>query len=620
MGPFYKILFHSKNSNLASGKIEFPAVYSPWIILIPVYIFMEFRLNPLRTSFFRREPLTLLLYAVLPGVFTGALTSDGVHLAGQVPQLSGAFWLVPAFWAAGGLLAGVIRRGFLMRELWTLRFLLLGGTMLMNPALNLIVAPFFFALAILELPDDRWNGFNRSLTAVAFGVSFIVSAWGFGESHVLYLTLLPVMLALEILDCPFGRTVRLAATLVFALLIYFFAGNFLPVRPAAPPENRQTAAALPSSLLPDRPGGNLKFLFLSERLSAIPFAWSQLPYVGSIDVHWPRSKQPLPEKITELNHSGPIHQRHAEMNYDLIFVESLPQDCSPRAVECLFASLAEQLRPRRGVLVVPTRYRKLTPPRFVTSAVLPGNNRYSVFSLDPGLTVAPDRLDRRLQELLQASTDIPGLVPAGIYPALYGNTPVAPPPEILHPRIHRPWSCLWLWAAAAGYLVIRIFLGRYGGARGRFWLTENGVAFALVFLAAWQELERLELLSGLPPAVLCACLGFVAQELKAGTKSWPWGYWLGALLPFLLLTDVFGDWLPYAALLTVLAMTWLTGCATKRVCERSAFTASRGMTFTALGMFAGVVFYYFLGRLCPDPFAAALIAAGFFRIGWLLKL
>lgn len=560
--------------------------------------------------------------AVLPGVFLGAAlsgASEQFH-GGGLFALPGAVVVVAALEAIfGAVLVGS------WRERHGLRGILLPAALLLflfslfpGPRTALAIGGILLGGCLTALPHR--GGKFRFLFGASFALSVFFLAGHPHTTELLQVMLFPLLFAAAALWVKAHWLPRLVMIALLPVSTVLFANGMLLDKPGPPlPEPRAVATALPAVLLADSETAHI--LFLSERPSLLPEVWGGMPFVAAVESVRPRGDRFAPGVWSKLRshigHPGKIVASLSD-KYQLIYVDTLPGggEAARRGfVEKLWSLLAA----RNGILVLPAANRLLLPAA-AQWAVLPGSNGTFVAASRDAVPTDLELLDRRLRKLL-VPYDEESNIPAGIVPALY-YTPT--PPRLPEPEgdplpgapAAPPGFWITLGCLLGAYGVVRLYFRRFGRNAFGFALAENGAAFSLVLLAAFDALSRRELFIGVPASMIWGCAGIAFFAPRLRPRAGRVLIFAATLLPAVWLipwriVQAEPGWIVVTALAALAA-----GIARARLAEESEFPRSWNTTFSAVGWIAGGAVYAAFSLLLRDPLLPALITAAALRLTW----
>ena len=563
--------------------------------------------------------------AALPGLFLGAALSGAAaeFRGGGLFAVPG----IPVVIAALEAIFGAVLVGS-WRERHDLRGILAPAALLLfllslfpEPRTILAAGGILLGGCLTALP--RQGGRYRLLFGTSFALAAFLLAGNAYRTAFLLTLLFPLLFASTVLWVRAHWLPRLLMIALLPVSAVLFANGILLGKPAPPaPEPREVATALPSALLAN--SETARILFFSERASRLPEAWEGMPFVAAVEsIHSQGDRFP-PGVWSKLRpHIGPPGKVVASLSgrYQLVYIDTLPGG-SEAARRGFVEKLWKLLDSRGGVLVLPAANRLLLPAS-AQWVVLPGSGGTFVAASREAIPTDLDLLDRRLQALLGPYGE-ENNIPAGIVPALYytAAAPELPVPEddsssgtsAAPPGFWVALACL-----LAGYGVVRLYFRRFGRNAGGFALAENGAAFTLVLLAAYDAMAHHELFTGIPAAAVWGCAGiaFLAPRLRPraerllifGAVTLP-AVWL---IPWNLVPAEPG-WIAVSALAALAA-----GTARGKLAEESDFPRSWTTTFSAVGWIAGSAGYAVLALLLHDPLLPALVTAAALRLAWPLE-
>lgn len=570
-----------------------------------------------------------LFGAVLPGMFLGAVLAAAFteFRGGGVFAIPGVPVAVVALEAIfGAVLVGSWRERHDLRGILILPALLLFLFSLFpgpRPALAVGGVLLGGYLAALPFRDGRY----RLLFGAAFALTVFLRPENPSAAALLPVMLLPLLFGAAILWVRTHWLFRLGLIVLLPVAAVLFTRGMLLNQPEPPmPEPKETATALPAVLMANSDAS--KILFLSERSSLLPEIWGGMPFVATIESirPQPRGDYFAPELWSKLHpHAGPPGKIVASLadRYQLIYVDTLPGG-SEAARRGFVEKLWELLDARNGVLVLPAVNRLLLPVS-AQWAVLPGSGGTFVAASREGVATDLELLDGRLQALL-GSYGEDHYIPAGLMPALYyvSAPPVLPEPEG-EPFTGASASPRNFWAALvcllAGYAVIRFYFRRFGRNSWGFGLAENGAAFVLVLLAAFDAMSHRELFSGISATMILGCAGIAFFPLRLRPRAGRLLISGAVLLPALwfLPWSVTASEAAWIAVTVVVALA--AAAARSKFTEESGFPRSWSTTFSAVGWIAGAAVYAIFALLLRgEPLLPALVTAAVLRAAWPLEL
>lgn len=563
--------------------------------------------------------------AVLPGVFLGAMISGAL-----VKFQGGGLFAVPGVPVAVAALEAIFGAVLVgnWRERHGLRGILAPAALLLflfslfpGPRTALAVGGILLGGYLTALPHH--GGKFRFLFGASFALSVCLLAGDAPASELLQVVLFTFLFAATVLWVRAHWLIRLAMIALLAVSAVLFADGMILGKPLfSQSEPRAVATALPAVLLADSEAADI--LFLSERPSLLPEVWAGMPFVATVESVRPRNERFSPGVWSKLrSHIGPPGKIVASLSggYQLIYVDTLPGG-SEAARRGFIEKLWNLLAPRNGVLVLPAVNRLLLPAA-AQWAVLPGSGGMFVAASREAVATDLELLDRRLQKLL-IPYDEENNIPAGIVPALY-YTPTPPrlpdPENDLSPAspVAPPSFWITLGCLLAAYSVIRIYFRRFGRNAFGFALAENGAAFVLVLLAAFDAMSHRELFTGVPASMIWGCAGIAlfAPRLR------PRAGWLLIFAATLLPAVWFLPWSFVSTAPGLIAVTAVAalaaGVARGRLAEESEYPRSWTTTFSAVGWIAGGAIYATLTFLLRDPLLPALVTAAALRFTWPLE-
>ena len=167
--------------------------------------------------------------------------------------------------------------------------------------------------------------------------------------------------------------------------------------------------------------------------------------------------------------------------------------------------------------------------------------------------------------------------------------------------------------------MIRIYFRRFGRNAFGFALAENGAAFVLVLLAAFDAMSHRELFTGIPASMIWGCAGIALFAPRLRPRAGRLLIFAATLLPavwFLPWGFVSAEpaWIAVTAVAALAA-----GVARGRLAEESEYPRSWTTTFSAVGWIAGGAIYATLTFLLRDPLLPALAVAAALRLTWPLE-
>ncbi len=566
-----------------------------------------------------------LFGAILPGVFLSALLASATgefHGGGllSIPGFSLAIVALEAIF--GAVLVGSWRerhhlRGFLIFP----ALILFLFSLFPGPRLALALGGILLGGYLTALP------FRDGKYRFLFGISFALTAFLKPESAImtaiLLVLLLPALFGATILWVKAHWMLRVAMILLLPVAA-IQSVRLLEQPRSVQPEPKEVSTALPSVLMANSEAARI--LFISERTSVLPELWSRMPFVTSVDSVRSRYRDDFhsPELWNKLRlYTGFPGKTIALFTepYHLIYVNTLPEG-NETARRGFVEKLWRLLDSRHGLLVLPASNRLLLPAS-AQWAALPGSNGTFVAAAQEAVTTDLELLDQRLQALLRPYGE-ENYIPAGLVPALY-YTPA--PPKLAELEAHSlpgpvaVASNFWiaLVGLMGGYAVIRLYFRRFGRNSWGFGLMENGAAFALILLAAFDAMAHRELFTGLPAAMVWSCVGIALFPLRLRPAAGKILILCATLLPGLW----FLPWNFFSMepgwIIVVATVALATAAARGKLSEESGFPRSWNTTFSAVGWVAGGVIYAVLALLLPDPLLPAILIATAARFAWPLE-
>jgi len=563
--------------------------------------------------------------AILPGIFLGAMLSGAL-----VKFHGGGLFAVPGVPVAVAALEAIFGAVLVgnWRERHGLRGILAPAALLLflfslfpGPRTALAVGGILLGGYLTALPHH--SGKYRFHFGASFAIAAFILAGNARASELLQVMIFPLLFAAAILWVKAHWLPRLVMIALLPASTVLFADGMLLGEPVPlPPEPRAVATALPAALLADSEAAHI--LFLSERPSLLPEVWGGMPFVATVETIRPRNERFAPGMWSKLrSHIGPPGKIIASLsgNYQLIYVDTLPAG-SDAARRGFVGKLWNLLAPRNGVLVLPAANRRLLPAA-AQWAVLPGSGGMFVAASREAVATDLDLLDRRLQKLL-VPYDEENNIPAGIVPALYftPTPPLLPEPED-DPSPASPATPPSFWITLgcllAAYGVIRIYFRRFGRNAFAFALMENGAAFSLVLLAAFDAMSHRELFTGVPASMIWGCAGVALFSPRLRPRAGWLLIFAATLLPAVWLlpwhfVSTEPGWIAVTAVAALAA-----GAARGRLAEESEYPRSWTTTFSAVGWIAGGAVYAVLSLLLCDPLLPAIIIAAALRLAWPLE-